>query len=534
MKFSLATLIVVAATSASLDSSVSAFAPNSNFRTSRLSPLSPSSPLVNGNFNLKSSIPSDCETEPLGGSNPSTHDDDDEDELPAGATPIIAARNDLILTAKELTAQSPTGLFLTLPNDRQKFMKAIARLEAIAPTTSDESEPLSIGDWELVATSRKTTLDLVGAGAPKKNGKLPKLNPKIKDSIKVTQRIRCTTSELKIIDRIDNVITFDNSVTHLLPSFLNPFKIDQSKLILVHNAKVETFVPFRTKLALKSVVLNLAGQTQNLDPDGADIFGLNIPSLSEWMNAGEFDTTYVDGDVRVSRGTIGILEETRVFVKKGYEMDAFDVDVDMDVDVDADVEVDEEEKGLKKIATAVSSVGRAVEDLTKDVQKTLSKEIESSVQEIKEVVEDDLKGVEEAVGKVKSAVIGDDEVEVAVDNAVSAVQELRKDVKDSIEVLREKVDEDVGKIQDAVKGVRGAVVKDEKNGDSEDDDCEEVEEASKEVVDDVEAVEEDAAVESEDVVEDVGGAASDTVTDADTDGSSNGKKKKNKKNKKKN
>jgi len=370
-------------------------------------------------------------------------------------------------------------------------MKAVARLEAIAPTTSDESEPLSVGDWELVATSRKTTLDLVNGaidtngngGGTKKNG-IPKLNPTIKNSINVTQRIRSLKDPTcQTIDRIDNVISINSSELFspsFLPTFLNPLEISNSKVILVHNAKVQSFVPYRTKLSLSSVVLNVAGKKMNLDPDGADVFGLNIPSLNEWMYAGEFDTVYVDEEVRVCRGTIGVLEETRVFVKSGVSLDDlcdFDVDVDVEEKMDAeDAPKSKRVERVEKLNTAVSSVQKSLTGLTKDVQETLSKDLDTlssqittTAQDIRDVVTDDLKEVEESLNLVKSAVIGDEEVENAVDEAVSAVQGLTKDVVEGVEGLREKVEDDVEKIQGAVVGVRGAVLKEDKAKDKDED-----------------------------------------------------------------
>ena len=497
MKFSVSAFaLMLSSTSMSLKSTpptsigVSAFAPKSMFHI-RKRPINQ----INTYLLSTAEAPSDVDSNA-----------DSDSELAPGSPPVLDARNDLLSTSYSLTSSSPTGIFLSLPQDRKKFIKAVARLEAIAPTTSDLSEPTMIGDWTLVATSRKTLLDNVdteakadiGAKNGKKNGKsklqLPKLPHKIKDSIKVTQRIRCMDDPTSTtIDRIDNVIEFDNEST-LLPDVLNPLKINQSKVALVHDAKVQSFVPFRTKLSLKSVVLNLAGQSKNLDPEGADVFGLNVPSLTDWMNSGEFDTTYVDEDVRVSRGTIGFLEETRLFVKKGFVLDDFskDLDADMDAETEQDVMEDTDsdstemkktdpKERFEKLSTALGEVTNAVTGLTNDVRNTIEDEINVLKDDIKTVVENDLKEVEEAVGKVKSVIIGDEEIEVAVDKTVSAVQELGKDVKETIggaaEDLKTKVDKDVKEIQDAVDDVRGAVLKDKEKVEGDDEDVATEEEA---------------------------------------------------------
>ena len=62
--------------------------------------------------------------------------------------------------------------------------------------------------------------------------------------------------------------------------------------------------------------MNVAGTSQYLDPDGGDVFGLNNV-LGEFLNAGYFDTPYVDGDVRLSRTSGPVSEQLRVFVRVG-------------------------------------------------------------------------------------------------------------------------------------------------------------------------------------------------------------------------
>ena len=62
--------------------------------------------------------------------------------------------------------------------------------------------------------------------------------------------------------------------------------------------------------------MNVAGTSKYLDPDGGDVFGLNNV-LGEFLNAGYFDTPYVDGDVRLSRTSGPASEQLRVFVRVG-------------------------------------------------------------------------------------------------------------------------------------------------------------------------------------------------------------------------
>ena len=84
------------------------------------------------------------------------------------------------------------------------------------------------------------------------------------------------------------------------------------------------------------VSVNVAGKSQQLEPSGADVLGINIP-FGEFLNAGSFETTVLDESIRVSRSKVGPVEQIRVFVK----VDDQKVDASVVEDEREDVDDDE-------------------------------------------------------------------------------------------------------------------------------------------------------------------------------------------------
>jgi len=284
----------------------------------------------------------------------------------------LTLRNELLQKAKSLVEESPTGLFITKPSSMDEFIQAASRLEAITPSMTENEKDLLVGDWKLVATSRRLKIAKMNNvksdddNKKKKNPfsslNVPKLNDNIRNSITVIQRIRAMSSSSSDgIDRIDNIIQYKplNNLLDIIPESsplnfirnvnVNPLDVTQTKVTLVHKAEVESVEPtLRSKLGLQSVVLSLAGNNEKiefLDKDGADVFGLNVPNLpglDEFANgAGSFDTTYIDANVRVSRGTFDFLDEVRVFVRESVDIDTLmsmdDEEVVMEISDDEEV-----------------------------------------------------------------------------------------------------------------------------------------------------------------------------------------------------
>jgi len=85
--------------------------------------------------------------------------------------------------------------------------------------------------------------------------------------------------------------------------------------------------------------VNVAGESQFLDPAGADVLGINVP-LGEFLQAGSFETTYLDSEWRISRSKVGPVDQLRVFRKSSASMaEVVDMaDTVLDEDFPSDVE----------------------------------------------------------------------------------------------------------------------------------------------------------------------------------------------------
>eukprot|EP00547_Thalassionema_nitzschioides_P009044 CAMPEP_0194223692 /NCGR_PEP_ID=MMETSP0156-20130528/35719_1 /TAXON_ID=33649 /ORGANISM="Thalassionema nitzschioides, Strain L26-B" /LENGTH=321 /DNA_ID=CAMNT_0038954931 /DNA_START=68 /DNA_END=1033 /DNA_ORIENTATION=+ len=256
----------------------------------------------------------------------------------------LEAKEDLLNIADRLNAGQ--GVFIYDSASKSELQEAVASLEASVSSPTELSDCISFlkGDWNLVCTTATNNPGITTSNLPFfQRGPLSELRESLNDRVKVVQRIR-SSDESRDIDRIDNVIEYIppqslDSIFSGVPDFvkgfsLNPLELTRSKLVLIHKAEVNIVPRIETKLSLQSVVLNVAGKSQYLDPGGADVLGLNIP-LGDLLNAGSFETTYLDENIRISRSKIGeMLGQVRVFVRDSTDSDMANALVNVDAEED--------------------------------------------------------------------------------------------------------------------------------------------------------------------------------------------------------
>jgi hypothetical protein len=245
------------------------------------------------------------------------------------------------------------GVFVIDSKAIDELESAVKDLEATATLFGDNYQKDFLGEWTLLCTAA-TASSSTSSSATSFLGKgidtslLPFFNEgkdfrnALNKQLLVKQVIR---SENGIyVDRVDHVLEYQppNTLQEILKNLpkelsvfnINPLHVSQGKLTLIHKANVESVTPLRTKLTLQSVVLSVAGTSQYLDPNGKDILGINVP-MTEFLNTGIFETTYMDKELRVSRGKVGLVEQLRVFIRAPtaaiVEDDPLNENVDVDV-----------------------------------------------------------------------------------------------------------------------------------------------------------------------------------------------------------
>jgi PAP_fibrillin len=281
------------------------------------------------------------------------------------STAESVAREALISTAQRLKSQY--GVFIIDKNAKDELQSAVSRLENLSrpPGVLDDNlVDQMTGDWTLVSTtSAQQGFDTSLLPNP-----FEVLRQSITEAsnkyVTVIQRIRSTSDGVsnagfKRIDRIDHVLQYQpptqlSEVLNIVPPQLssiniNPLDVSQTSLCLIHKAEITSQTPLITRLALTSIVLNVAGQSTMLSPQGADVAGINLP-FGEFINTGDFETTYIDDNLRISRGKQGFVDQLRVFLRtdkreRRETVDAWDQtwasEADSGTGVTAQVDVDE-------------------------------------------------------------------------------------------------------------------------------------------------------------------------------------------------
>jgi PAP_fibrillin len=259
---------------------------------------------------------------------------------------VADAKQDLLMVCRRLKDRN--GLFLIDVASKAEFESAVKALEDVSEKPDPQTfQQQIVGDWTLLCTTSITQPGVDESKIPGflKEGPLQQLRDNIRQAtnryLTVHQVVKKTnddegSSTSAAFDRIDHVLEYappnrfadflDNVPSQLSQLNLNPLDVSKSKLSLIHTATTEGGAgSLKTKLALKSIVLNVAGTSTFLEADGKDLLGVNLP-WGEFTNTGVFETTYMDDTLRVSRGKQGLFEQLRVFVRTGAEVTAAVVD----------------------------------------------------------------------------------------------------------------------------------------------------------------------------------------------------------------
>lgn len=227
------------------------------------------------------------------------------------------------------------GVFVIDSKAIEELESAVKDLELTATPFGDNYQSDLLGAWTLLcttatpastATNSPSVTSFLGKGID--TSRLPFYNQgkefrnALNKQLLVKQVIRSENGF--DIDRVDHVLEYQppNSLQEFFKNLpkelsslnINPLNVSQGKLTLIHKAVVESVTPLKMKLTLQSVVLSVAGTSQFLDPNGKDILGINVP-MSDFLNTGTFETTYMDKELRISRGKVGLVEQLRVFVR---------------------------------------------------------------------------------------------------------------------------------------------------------------------------------------------------------------------------
>jgi len=258
---------------------------------------------------------------------------------------VDAARENLLKVCRRLKEEN--GILVVDRDGKDELKAAVEALErmtaaaadggaTIPASSTEEAERQLVGSWTLLCTTSATKRGIDKSKLPAflfREGPLQTIRNGIRQAanryVSVRQVVKAGTEQYDVaehkarlkIDRVDHVIQYeppkqlrdlvDNLPEQLTDLDINPLDVSKSKLVLVHAASVvepdvddeevtaDAAAPplLKTKLTLKSIVLNVAGTSTLLDPEGRDLIGVNLP-LAEFVSSsnlpgsfGEFETS---------------------------------------------------------------------------------------------------------------------------------------------------------------------------------------------------------------------------------------------------
>lgn len=240
----------------------------------------------------------------------------------------VSAKTYLLDVAERLKAEN--GVFIVDPKAQEELQKVVQELEQQGATEVSPGQEAYIGDWTLLCTVATPKANFPKIPVPPNNPIRESIAKASNQYVKVLQRIR--SDDNRIVNRVDHVIEYQppdevGSVLSAIPNLPeaisklklpNPLQVSKTKLVLCHKAEVSNSDSslFSTKLTLNSVVLNVAGTSTILDPNGADVWALNLPGVQDVLGRDTFETTYMDDTLRISRTNAGLIDQLRVFVRE--------------------------------------------------------------------------------------------------------------------------------------------------------------------------------------------------------------------------
>lgn len=261
-----------------------------NDRSDHTSPMNGSSPISSSSYSESSSYTPPKGTEPESEAEQESQVVDTD----AREVPLSELKSELFATLASVNRG-----FSVTPTLRSIISALLSHLERISSSSSSQASPLSIsqrtvfsGNWRLIYTNAPDVLSL-GLLAP-----IALVN-------QVYQTIEYTEKDSDI--EVNNIIELEPPIAPLFSGNMRTF----SKIIVKASGDVRS----ETALGLVFDSVRVEPQTVfGVDvPEG--IKGL-IPSVRIGSPVGQFETTFLDEDLRISRANFGKQSSVFVFIRE--------------------------------------------------------------------------------------------------------------------------------------------------------------------------------------------------------------------------